>query len=180
LKKLISEDQIGKLEQIRTRRCNWTSPRKDVDPIWTLIPHDISILAELSGMVPKAEFAVAEYCNNKPVGMLAHLQATCACIAEVSSRYPEKIREIRVQGTKGTAILRDDGNVVQFYQGDETTDQPCLNNIHVEPQPALRLEIQAFLEYLRGGPPPKTRLNEAIEITRCLTQLRTMAGLTNG
>ena len=112
--------------------------------------------------------------------MLAHLQATCACVAEVSSRYPEKIREIRVQGTKGTAILRDDGNVVQFYQGDETTDQPCLNNIHVEPQPALRLEIQAFLEYLRGGPPPKTRLNEAIEITRCLTQLRTMAGLTNG
>jgi len=180
LKQIILEKQIGELEMIRTQRCNWTSPRTDVDPIWTLLPHDISIFTELTGEVPKAEYAKAEFCNGKPVGMLAQTQAVCPCVAEVSTRYPNKTREIRVHGSEGVAILRDDGAVVEIHSGNEDSETPQLTTLQVSDEPALRLEVASFLHYLDGGPSPKTSLMEAIGITLCMTDLRKMAGLTNG
>jgi predicted dehydrogenase len=177
LKNIILENRIGKLEMIRTRRCNWTSPRKDVDAIWTLLPHDISIFTELTGQVPNAEFAKTEFCEGDPVGMLAVTDAGCSCIAEVSTRYPNKTREIRVHGSEGLAILKADGALVECYSGNKASETPQKTELKVSNEPALRLEIASFLEYLNGGPRPKTTLIEAIEITRCLIELRTMAGL---
>ncbi|MDG2170182.1 MAG: Gfo/Idh/MocA family oxidoreductase [Opitutales bacterium] len=180
LKEIIANKQIGEIEQIRTRRCNWTSPRKDVDPIWTLLPHDISIFTELMGTVPTAESAVAEFSESKPTGMIAHTRAGCACVAEVSTRYPEKIREIRVQGSEGVAVMPNDGSEVLLYSGKAGGQKPHQKIIQTDTEPALRMEVNAFLKYLQGGDPPSTRLEEAVEITRCMTVLRSMAGLSNG
>lgn len=180
LKEIIATKQIGEIELIRTRRCNWTSPRTDVDPIWTLLPHDISIFTELMGTVPTAESAVAEFCNSKPTGMIAHTRAGCACVAEVSTRYPEKIREIRVHGTEGLAIMPTDGSDVLLYSGNPGSQKPNQKIIQTDAEPALRKEVNAFLDYLKGGEAPSTRLEEAVEITRCMTMLRSMAGLSNG
>ena len=180
LKEIITSKQLGEIELIRTRRCNWTSPRKDVDPIWTLLPHDISIFTELMGTVPKAESAFAEFSDSKPTGMIAHTRAGCACIAEVSTRYPEKIREIRVHGSQGVAVMPADGSEIHLYSGEAESNKPNQEIIQTDTEPALRKEVDTFLNYLRGGKPPVTGLEEAIEITRCLTELRSMAGLTNG
>jgi predicted dehydrogenase len=177
LKTIISEKRIGDLEMIRTRRCNWTSPRKDVDPIWTLLPHDISIFTELTGQVPQAVFAKAEFCNGKPVGMLAITEGGCPCIAEVSTRYAEKIREVRIHGSEGVAVLTGDGTTVGVYLGNPDSSKEEMSEIQVPGEPALRLEIRRFLEYLSGGPPPDTTLDEAVEITRCVITLREMAGV---
>ena len=180
LKEMIHSKQIGTLELIRTRRCNWTSPRKDVDPIWTLLPHDISIFTELTGKVPSAKSSIPELCDSIPVGMLAHTYAGCPCIAEVSTRYREKVREIRVHGSKGVVVMPKDANRIFHYSGTNGSPTPDPEEIQVGNESALQLEIAAFLNFLNGGPPPNTTLDQAVEITRCMTELRTMAGLTNG
>ncbi|NET40034.1 MAG: Gfo/Idh/MocA family oxidoreductase [Cyanothece sp. SIO1E1] len=179
LKEMITTNQLGALELIRTRRCNWTSPRKDVDPIWTLLPHDISIITELTGAVPNPVSAIPEYCSNKPVGLIAHTEATCPCISEVSTRYPDKIREIRVHGSDGIATLLQDGNELTLHWGDINTEQARSESVMVDGEPALRAEVRAFLDFLQGGEAPRTELDQAVEITRCLTKLRSMAGLAN-
>ena len=165
LKEMIHSHQLGELELIRTRRCNWTSPRKDVDPIWTLLPHDISIFTELTGNVPSARFATPEMCESKAVGMLAHTDAGCPCIAEVSTRYKEKVREIRVHGSKGVVVMPKDGTTLFLYEGSHNSPTPNPEEIHVETDSALQLEIAAFLNYLNGGPPPRTSLGSWEETT---------------
>ncbi|MCB1124224.1 MAG: Gfo/Idh/MocA family oxidoreductase [Verrucomicrobiae bacterium] len=178
IKEMIASGEIGELELIRTRRFNWTSPRIDVDPVWTLLPHDISIFAELTGKVPHAVYAKAELCAGHPVGMLAVTESTCPCVAEVSTRYSEKVREVRLQGSQGTAVLQGDGAQITLNLGDRFSTQPETRTIRVLEEPALRREIATFLDFLQGGPDPKTSLKEAVDITRCLTDLRTAAGLT--
>ena len=41
----------------------------------------------------------------------------------------------------------------------------------------LQRELRAFVEHLRGGPPPRSSAREAAEIVRRVSELRALAGL---
>ena len=65
--------EIGPIVGLRRTRTNWTSPRTDVDSIWNLAPHDLTLAIEILGGIPEARSAVAELHDGRAVGMTALL-----------------------------------------------------------------------------------------------------------
>jgi predicted dehydrogenase len=175
---LVNSGELGDLVFYKSNRCNWTSPRSDVDSVWTLIPHDITIAFCMLGYFPKPKAAVVEVYNGTQRGMTAFLGEKIPCVFEVSNRYADKRREVRLHFTKGVAVLKDEKvNYIEIFHGD---DQSKPDEIRVEKRPfntksPLESELEAFISYLDGGSPPLTDLAEGVEVIRIINQLKTLA-----
>lgn len=177
LKELLEGGELGTPELFRTFRTNWTSPRTDCDPVWTLLPHDFSIFLELTGSLPPVGFARTELSAGLVVGMFVLLDDAFPCIAEVSTRYADKRREIRVHGSEGIAELPSAGTHVLLHRGSATSEQPRTERIHLGEQTALQREILAVLDYLRGGSAPTSNAEDALRIATRMHEARALAGM---
>ena len=51
--------ELGRVVGLRTTRVGWGNPHDDVDMVWILAPHDLSIALEILGSVPPPRSAVA-------------------------------------------------------------------------------------------------------------------------
>jgi len=69
LAQIAKNQKYGKVIGLSTERKQWGIPHKDVDPIWILAPHDISIALHIFGSIPKPKSAVADYHDNRPAGL---------------------------------------------------------------------------------------------------------------
>jgi predicted dehydrogenase len=48
---------LGEIRAVRTWRVGWGTSHRDVDPVWTLLPHDLAIAHEILGVLPNAHSA---------------------------------------------------------------------------------------------------------------------------
>lgn len=175
---LVRGNELGALRMLRSTRSNWTSPRTDVDPIWTLLPHDISIALEILGAIPRPVFAQAELLHGKPVGMVAVLERDdVVVVIEVTTRSIDKTRRLELRFEGGVAILPNDrdGRVELLRNGD-APEAAARVTWPVEPG-ALYRELEAFVNYLRGGAEPKCPARTGALIVDTVIDLRTMAGI---
>ncbi len=114
--------EIGPIVGLRSTRTNWTSPRTDVDSIWNLAPHDLTLAIEILGAIPAPRAAVAEVHEGRAVGMTALLGDEPWLVFDVSNRYRDKRREVRVHGRGGVAVMTDpDSGRIEITRGDLTT-----------------------------------------------------------
>src|SRR5438270_902725 len=79
LRKLVQSGDLGKIYSVEAERVNLGLFRSDINVIWDLAPHDISILLYLFGQVP-------EYIN---VQAHAHLQARIHDIAHLDLGFAD-------------------------------------------------------------------------------------------
>lgn len=178
LSELAKSGELGELVFYKSNRCNWTSPRSDVDSVWTLIPHDITIAYSVLGYFPEPKAAVVEGYGGIQRGMTAFLGENPACVLEVSNRYGDKRREVRLHFTQGVAVLKNEVvDYIEIYHGDDRSkpDEMRLEIRKFEPVPPLRRELEIFLDFLRGGPNPKTSLEEGIRVIQIIDQLKKLA-----
>ncbi len=164
--------ELGPVERVRSTRTNWTSPRTDVDSIWTLAPHDLSIGLELLGALPPPRSALLERNAGQPVGLLAVLGDGPELVIETSTRDPARRRELRLACRDGAARLHPDGGI-ELLRGLEGQRER-------RPTPGaspLERELAAFLGFVAGGPPPKSPASEAAQVVETLCALRALAGL---
>ena len=99
---------------------------------------------------------------------------------EVSARSAERSREVTLFCEEGIAVLPDPySEHVRIFRrtgpAESTVPEPELRPISNE-LPLLR-ELQAFLEHLDGGPPPRSSAAEGAAAVRAITELRALAGL---
>lgn len=179
LQEVINDGKIGKVLFAKSERCNWTSPRRDLDSIWNLLPHDLTICEALFGRVLDLRFAISEQHHDIARGMTVILGDQPYYQIEISNRYWEKKREIRVHGTEGVIVLRNESiDHLEYISGNDSVGH---QEIQVQKIPfdhtktALEIELTSFLEFLRGGAPPPTNLQEGIRITNVILHLRQMA-----
>jgi predicted dehydrogenase len=159
---------LGEITALATVRTNWTSPRTDVDPVWTLLPHDLSIAAEILGVVPIPVSATVERIDGRAVGIWARFGSAPPLIVEASTRSGERRRDIRVHGTRAVAVLRDGDDHVEILSGSST--RPDIERVAFDPTPALRRELAAFVDHVRGGPAPKTDAAEGLAVVAAVEQ----------
>jgi len=171
-------EELGPVTMIRTVRTNWTSPRRDTDSIWTLAPHDLSIAAEILGTIPPARFAIADTPKEKPLGLIAVLGDHPSFVLEVSNRYADKRREIRVHCRDGVAVLpSSDASEIEITRISDVELEPRTERRSFSTEPPLRRELAAFLKYLDGGPPPRSNAAEGLAVVRTVAQMRLLANL---
>ncbi len=182
LARIARDKDLGPVLGLRTTRAQWGNPHADVDIAWILAPHDLSIALEVLGRVPSARNAVAETIDGEVTGLVGFLGDEPWMVLEVSSRFPEYRREIRLHCRDGVAILNDGYSehlsVVRAQGSGSHPPEPELRHISNE-LPLLR-ELRAFVEHLKGGPPPRSSAAEGALIVRTIADLRALAGLHEG
>ena len=172
--------EIGPVVGLRSTRTNWTSPRTDVDSIWNLAPHDLTLAIEILGRIPPPRAAVAEVHDGRAVGMTALLGDTPWLIFDISNRYRDKRREVRVHGEHGIAVMTDpDLGRIEVTRGDARSrpDATVTETRTFSSESALVRELAAFLRFVEGGPAPKTSAAEGAEVVAAVARLRELAGL---
>ncbi len=179
LGELARSGELGPVEWLRTTRTNWTSPRKDIDPLWTLAPHDLSIALEVLGEIPEPRYARAEIGPVGPCALLGVLGERPSLVLEVSTRYGDKRREVRLHCRDGVARLVDgDVDYVEILRSKPDGDLACeIERRRFSAEPPLLLELRTFLAHLAGGPAPRSSAAEGLASVAAMIRLRELAGL---
>jgi predicted dehydrogenase len=161
LGELARSGRLGTVNAIHTVRTNWTSPRTDIDPVWTLLPHDLSIAIEILGHLPEPTNAVVERIDGCAVGVWATFGSDPVVVVDASTRGQRR-RDVRVHGTDAVALLNESDPYVRVLSGNATT--PHEERLAFDATPALRRELAAFVEHVRGGDAPKTDAEEGLAV----------------
>jgi predicted dehydrogenase len=177
LAEIARSGELGAVTGLRLARVSHGNPHADVDPIWILAPHDLSIVLEVLGAIPPARDAVVEWVGGRAEGLVGRLGDDPWVTLDVSSTAGEKRRETRLICEAGVAWLAGgyaDHVGVARAIGGEPERRPVPDDM-----PLLR-ELRAFLAHLDGGPPPRSSAAEGAEIVRRVSELRALAGLDPG
>ena len=171
--------ELGGVVGLRTSRIGWGNPH-DVDAVWILVPHELSIALEILGVSPTPKSAVADTADGTVIGLIGLVGDDPWHALEVSARSAERSREVTLFCEEGIAVLPDPySEHVRIFRrtgpAESTVPEPELRPISNE-LPLLR-ELQAFLEHLDGGPPPRSSAAEGAAAVRAITELRALAGL---
>jgi predicted dehydrogenase len=169
---------IGRVTGVRSTRTNWTSPRADVDALWNLAPHDLTLAIEILGVLPEPRAVLAERHGGRIVGATALLGGEPWLVFEVSNRCRDKRREVRVHGIDGVAVMRDpDDGRIEITAGDAASQLDVTSTTVREyaAESALVRELAAFVAFVGGGPPPKSSAREGAEVVRVVAELQRLA-----
>ena len=169
---LARSGELGRVRELRTWRLGRNHARDDVDPIWNLLPHDLSIAREILGYLPPAVSAAAERAAGRVWGIAARLGTDPLHVVEVSAYRAEHRRRVEVAFDDAVAVL--DG---ECETAIEIRSNEGCRTLRVAGDVPLKRELKAFLEYLDGGAPPKSSAHDGVETVRRIAELRRLAGL---
>jgi predicted dehydrogenase len=188
LKELVLDGSLGNISHISSSRLNLGPVRQDVNALWDLTPHDISMMIYLIGESPIAVNCQGLAHLNKKVHdvclLSLHFKNNAMGIINVSWLDPNKTRLMTIVGDKKMAVYNDieplekikiyDKGVnapkhsdsygdFQFSYRYGDTYSPMLND--TEP---LKNECQAFIECVKNGKKLLTDGKNGLEVVKVL------------
>lgn len=120
LKRQIQKGTVGKPYYLYSQRLNFGIVRKDVNALWNLAPHDVSILIHLLETMPEA-VSCRGYDFIQPgiddvIFMVLHFPNNIIAHVQVSWLDPSKVRKMTVVGSDKMIIYNDmDDHKIQIY-----------------------------------------------------------------
>lgn len=173
LKELVQSGELGEVCYIDTARLNLGLYQSDINVMWDLAPHDISIVNYLLDSTPTHVSAWAQRHAKYPVEDVAHIQLeypaydTMAYV-HVSWLDPRKVRRVTVVGSDKMAVYNDvdQNEPIRIYDTglDETQSlDPSwpvsyrvgdISSPRVSGPEPLLAEDQHFIDCIRRGISP--------------------------
>ncbi|HEX4207424.1 MAG TPA: Gfo/Idh/MocA family oxidoreductase [Ktedonobacteraceae bacterium] len=182
LRKLIQNGDLGKIYCVETERVNLGLFRNDINVIWDLAPHDVSILLYLFGKTPNA-ISVQAHAHVQPqICDVAHLDLGFAddmmAHIHVSWLHPCKIRRVTVIGD-ARMVVYDDTNpaeMIKIYnKGADIHADPVVSYRHgaitiphIDWMEPLRLECEDFANAIRTGTLARAHGGVGLEVVKVL------------
>ena len=188
LKSFIAQGGLGKVFYLSATRVNLGIFQKDINVIWDLAPHDVSILLYILGMKPSRVSArgaayvqpgiedVAYVTLNFPDGIMADIR--------VSWLDPCKIRRLTVVGSKKMVVYDDVEPTEKIKIYDKGVEAPPYSDTLEEfrlsyrygdiTTPAipdrepLEIECKHFLDCIREGKTPRSDGRVGLGVVRIL------------
>jgi len=189
LKGMIDSGKLGALRYIYSVRTNLGPIRGDVNVLWDLASHDVSLFLHLTGHKPDRVTAGGQSYLRAGIAdvafaTLSFKRTKVICHLHVSWLDPHKVRSLTVIGTEKMAVF-DDVNTQEpiriFDQGvirDKHYDdfghfQLVLRDgdigiPHVAMDEPLRAECNHFLECVRKRVRPVTSAEHGLEVVKVL------------
>lgn len=188
IKELIMSGHIGDILYISSRRLNLGLFQKDINVVWDLAPHDISIIHYLMGELPESvncqgKGNVTRGIEDISTMTLSFLSGRFATI-QTSWLDPRKVREMTIVGTKQMIVYDDLEPVHKIRIYDQRVEEPPhydtfsefqysyhYGDIHVpyvKQDEPLKLECRHFLDCIRSGESPVTSATQATAVVRIL------------
>ena len=175
---LARSGDFGPVHGMRTTRNSWGINHPDVDAIWTLLPHDISIVDEILREIPAPSWATGEVFGGEPAALIAQLGDDPWVVIEVSAVSRRRHREVRLCCRDATLVLNDDDDPRLLIVRAHVTGEPPVTEYRpVADTLPLLAELRAFIDHLAGGPAPGPPVARSLEAVRTIAALREMAGM---
>jgi predicted dehydrogenase len=174
IKRFVESGEIGEVYYAYSTRVNLGRVQSDINALWSIAPHDISILLYLLGQMPEeVQAAGARYLNDSvedvvfvnlrfPSGVLAHVHA--------SWLDPSKVRQMTIVGSR-KMIVYDDvaAEKIRLYdKGVYRKGEPIYGEFQyklhsgdilipkIQMSEPLKVECAHFLECIVEGKRPLT------------------------
>ena len=156
-KMLIEEGVLGELVYAQSDRLNVNYFKNDRSVMWDLAPHDVSMMAYVTGKTPlKVISAIGCSSDRNEIMDITHISIEFegGMIGQISDSWitPQKHVNLLVRGTKKTAIFDDTlpDNKLKLYDNfvENKAEVIALDYIEIEP---LKLECQHFLHCCATG-----------------------------
>jgi predicted dehydrogenase len=173
MKEIIDSDMLGDLYYFDSTRVNLGLFQHDVNVIWDLAPHDLSIMDHLIKDKPVAVSAtgVAHFDNNIEDVAYMTLYFPNNVIAHISVNWlsPVKVRQTLIGGHKKMLMwndLNEDQKIVVYDKGVEVTNRESIYDLlvsyrsgdmwapKVDKTEALRLEAEHFIRCITHDETP--------------------------
>src|SRR5712691_8835221 len=184
LRKLVQGGDLGKIYCIEAERLNLGLFRSDINVIWDLAPHDVSILLYLLGKKPEQIKVQANAHLQSHIHDIAHLDLGFAdgmtAHIHVSWLNHCKIRRVTVIGDARMAVY-DDTNpaeMIKIYnKGADVHADPVVSYRngeitipYIEWIEPLHLECADFAMAIRTGTQPRAHGGVGLEVVRILVK----------
>jgi len=132
LREMVSSGELGDIYSIDAERLNLGLYRPDVNVLWDLAPHDISIMLTILDADPVAVSARGTHHVDTGVCDIAYLEilfsnGTMGHV-HVSWLHPRKIREITIVGSKKMAVYDDVSESEKIHIYDKGLASASNNN----------------------------------------------------
>jgi predicted dehydrogenase len=188
LRDYVDSGELGEVCCITAARRNLGPIRSDVNALWDLAPHDISIILHLLGATP-----VSVNCQG-----LAHLRPDVHDVCVLTMHFPSglmavvhsswldpnKVRQMTIVGTRKMAVYDDIEPLEKIRLYDKGVDGPryhmefgdfpfsyrygeTRSPYLVEEEP-LKAEARHFVECVRTGAQPRTDGRGGLDVVRVL------------
>lgn len=188
LKNLLDNGDIGSIYYIDTARLNLGLYNRDLNVIWDLAPHDISIIFYLLGTKPDAIEVYGMDCVMKGVHDVAYMNLVfpnnILVHIHVSWLDPCKVRRVTVVGSKKMVVYNDIEASEKIKIYDKGVTVPEYTNTYGEFQCSyrygdviipnikfsepLRLESQHFIDCIVNHTTPLTSGESGLQVVKIL------------
>ncbi len=188
LRELMESGELGALRYVHTARLNFGVLQPDIDVLWDLAPHDVSILLYLLQKDPAVIGGQGIACINPRLFEVAHVDLRFPdgpfAHVYVSWLEPTKIRRLTFVGEEKTAVYDDmaHGEMIRIYDmsiklttsnGTENIVAPqyLQKNItipHIGDGEPLKNQCARFLNSIRTGSPVPSDGWEGLRVVRVL------------
>jgi predicted dehydrogenase len=193
LRDLVRSGALGRILYVDTARLSLGRYQSDVNVVWDLAPHDISIVSYILDEMPST---TAVWAHNSVGGKhadVAHLRlefekSQAQAFVHVSWLSPDKVRRVTVVGEKKMAVYDDmsDTDRIRVYDIgvdvasiDDPSSPPALPvsyrtgdiiSPYIPFDEPLLLQDRHFVDCVRTGTRPDTPGRRGLEVVRVLAQ----------
>jgi predicted dehydrogenase len=188
MKKVIDSGELGDLYYIDSVRINLGLFQHDVNVVWDLAPHDLSIMDHLIDRAPRTLAAFGTCHTDTDIEDIAHLNLefgnTLVASFHVNWLSPVKIRHFVIGGSKKSLVYNDlkPAEKIKIYdRGISVSHDPearrgVLINYrtgdvfspHIDSQEPLQRMVTHFAECVRDGKQPLADGHAGLRIVRLL------------
>lgn len=180
LRKLHLSGRLGRTVALHSYRWGWSTSHDELDSLWLLTPHDLAIALHILGEVPKPVHATGRVLSSHASEMTAVLETSQGVMVhfDISSLRPGHQRMVSLIGDNGTAQLSDSYDQALSLKVGKTGSRDAVDEkLPFGDAMPLLAELQRFIHFINGGPPPMSTAAEGLKIVETIAALRAMAGL---
>jgi len=187
IKKLIEASELGEIYFVDSVRINLGLVQRDINVVWDLAPHDLSIIDHVLGQSPRQVSAVGKaHMNNQEDVALVTLDYGERLLASVHLNWlsPVKIRQLVIGGSRKSLVYNDldPSEKVRIYDRriERTTDPEDTHRLlfdyrlgdmwspHVGTDEPLGAVVRHFAECILSGQTPLTDGRAGLRIVELL------------
>ena len=192
LRELVRSGVLGRILYVDTARLSLGRYQRDVNVIWDLAPHDISIVSYILDEMPSSATVWAHSHISSQHPDVAHVRfdfprAQTRAYVHVSWLTPNKVRQVTVVGEQKMAVYDDmsDNERIRIYDigvDVESIDDPAeayavpvsyrtgdIISPYIPFEEPLLVQDRHFLACVRTGSRPETPGERGLDIVRVLS-----------
>ena len=190
LREIVASGEIGDVYYVDTARLNLGLFRTDINVLWDLAPHDVSILRYVLQREPVSVSARGSANVTRSVQDVAYVEMRFSddVIAHLHLSWldPCKVRRVTIVGSKKMLVYNDVSETEKIRIYDKGVDRPFETDRfadfhmayrhgsqtipHVEVPEPLRVQCEHFVHCSRTGDRPLTDGRDALQVVRILEQ----------